>query len=54
MTPYAASLLAYVQGNMPQGFDCESWLDTNIDPMWRMLTEQPSTGVCLIEDGDEE
>lgn len=54
MTPYATELLAYVRGNMPKGTDCEKWLDENINPLWRLLTEQPSAGVCLIEDGEGE
>lgn len=53
MTPYATQLLAYVRGNMPKGTDCEAWLDANINPLWRLLTEQPSAKTITITESDD-
>lgn len=53
MTPYATQLLAYVRGNMPKGTDCEAWLDANINPLWRLLTEQSSAKTITIMESDD-
>lgn len=53
MTPYATELLAYVRGNMPKGTDCEVWLDANVNPLWRLLTEQPSATTITITESDD-
>lgn len=54
MTPYATQLLAYVRGNMPKGTDCEKWLDANINPLWRLLTEQPSAKTITVIESKED
>lgn len=53
MIPYATQLLAYVRGNMPKGTDCEVWLDANVNPLWRLLTEQPSAATITITESDD-
>ena len=53
MTPYATQLLDYVRGNMPKGTYCEKWLDENINPLWRLLTEQPSAKTITITESDD-
>ena len=41
MTPYATNLLTYTQSQLPKGADAAVWLDININPLWRQLSEQP-------------
>lgn len=54
MTDYATELLAYVRSNMPQGTNCEKWLDENIGQGWRNRTEQPKAGEIIIDEIGEE
>lgn len=41
MTPCATKLMAYTQSQLPKGADAAAWLDRNINPLWRQLSEQP-------------
>lgn len=41
MTPYATNLLDYTQSQLPKGANAAAWLDRNINPLWRKLSEKP-------------
>jgi hypothetical protein len=53
MTPYATSLLDYTQSQLPKGADAAAWLDININPLWRQLSEQPAAKeIISIDNGN--
>jgi len=54
MTLYATNLLAYTQSQLPKGADAEAWLDMNINPLWRQLSEQPAAKeIISIDKGND-
>ena len=57
MTPYATNLQAYTQSQLPKGDDAAAWLDRNVNPLWRQLSEQPAAKEIISIDNwndDEE
>lgn len=50
MTPYAQELVKYVQHNgYPSEVAAINFLDSCLDPLWQMMTEQPKAAVTVIE-----
>ncbi len=50
MTPYARSLVEYTQRNgYPDEIAAINFLDSCLNPLWQMMTEQPKAGVTVIE-----
>lgn len=55
MTQYATNLLAYTQSQLPKGADAAAWLDRNINPLWRQLSEQPEAKeIISIDNGSDD
>lgn len=55
MTPYATNLLAYTQSHLPKGANAAAWLDGNINPLWRQLSEKlEAKEIISIDNGSED
>ena len=52
MTPYVTNLLSYTQSQLPKGADAAAWIDSNINLLWRQLSEQPEAKeIISIDNG---